>query len=152
MEKAAGDHLSKFKNPIKQALIVFACVLFFDLGAFLLRSAGVEIESRFPWTITASFILFFAIFNSLFSLIAKDMENYWGLSVISYVALAVGSGLVAWLFSSLSINEAGPYRWLYIVLTFGYLIFLSIIRFMKNIVEFAQREEWSQPRARKGKK
>lgn len=38
------------------------------------------------------------------------------------------------------------------VVTFGYLVFLSIVGFIKRIVEFAQREEWNQPRPRNRKK
>lgn len=38
------------------------------------------------------------------------------------------------------------YRWIYIVVTFGFLVFLSMVNFMKKIVEFAEKEEWNQPR------
>jgi len=144
--------LKKLQNPILQAALVFALILVFDISSMLLQSLGVEIEQRFPWTVSASFILFFAIFNSLTSILSKDLENYWGRSIMSYMALAALAGLAAYLLSSLSINEAGPYRWLYIVLTFGYLTFLSIIGFIKRIVEFAQKEEWNDPKIRRRKK
>ncbi len=117
-----------------------------------MKWSGMEIEQRFPWTITASFILFYAVWNSLVSLLASNLENYWGRSISSYIVLAGLSGLTAWFFSSLTINEAGPYRGIYIVLTIGYLVFLSVIGFMKKIVEFAQKEEWNQPRLRKRRK
>lgn len=80
------------------------------------------------------------------------MDRYWTRSILGYIALAGIGALLAWGFSSLSINDAGSYRWIYIVLTFGYLFFLSMIGFMRKIVDFAQREEWNQPRIRKKKK
>jgi len=33
-------------------------------------------------------------------------------------------------------------------LTVGYLVILSIVSAMKNIVNFAEREEWNEPRQR----
>ena len=144
--------LERLKNPVLQASIVFALVLLFDIGSFFLSSAGVEIEQRFPWTVTATFILFFAMFNAILSLMTDNMDRYWTRSILSYIALALLTGLIAWAFSSLTINEAGSYRWIYIVLTIGYLLFLSIVALMRKIVEFAEREEWNQPRLRKKRK
>lgn len=152
MEQPTAAYLVKMQNPILQASVVMGAILVVDILAKFLQSAGMDIEQRFPWTVTASFILFFAVGNSMFSLLSKNMDSYWTRSILSYVGLAGFSGLVAYLFSSLGINEAGSYRWLYIVLTFGYLLFLAIIGLMKKIVEFAQREEWNQPRLRKRKK
>ncbi len=144
--------LEKIKSPVLQASIVLALILVFNLGAFFFAASGMEIEKRFPWTISATFILFFSMFNSIISLTSENMDKYWTRSILSYVALAGLAALLAWGFSSLTINEAGSYRWIYIVLTFGYLLFLSMVGFMRKIVEFAQREEWNQPRLRKKKK
>lgn len=132
--------------------MVLAAVFVINIGTIFARTAGMEIEQRFPWTITAAFVLFFSVGNALISILASDTEKYWSRSILSFVGLAVLAGLMAYLFSSMGINEAGSYRWIYIVLTIGYLVFLSIIGFMKKIVEFAQREEWNQPRIRRRKK
>lgn len=149
---ATDPFYAKLQNPVLQAVAVLAAILVVNVGAFFARTAGVEVEQRFPWTIAASFILFFSVGNALISILASDTEKYWSRSILSFVGLAVLAGLVAYLFSSMGINEAGSYRWIYIVLTIGYLVFLSIIGFMKKIVEFAQREEWNQPRIRRRKK
>ncbi len=152
MEQTSANFLVKIQNPILQAAIVLGAILLVDVAAKFLQLTGIDIEQRFPWTVTASFILFFAVFNSVISLLSANLDNYWTRSILSYVGLAGIAGLAAYLFSSLGINEAGSYRWLYIVLTFGYLFFLTIIGLMRKIVEFAQREEWSQPRLRKRKR
>ena len=152
MQTTTESHYRKIQNPIVQASIVLAAVLVFNIGAILARAAGMEVEQRFPWTIAASFLLFFAAGNSIMSLMSKNMDKYWTRSILSFISLAALAGLAAYLFSSLGMNEAGPYKWIYIVLTIGYLVFLSMIGFMRKIVEFAQREEWNQPRSRKRKK
>lgn len=144
--------LEKLSNPFYQAAIVLGLILIFDIGAGFMSSAGVEMKANTPWVIGATFILFFAMFNAILSLTSDNMDRYWTRSMISYVSVAGISGLLAWAFSSQSINEAGTFRWIFIVLTFGYLLFLSMIGAMRKIVDFAQREEWNQPKMRKRKK
>ena len=68
--------------------------------------------------------------------------------MLSFAVLVAGSGLVAWVLSGISLNEAGSYRWIFIVLAAVYIVFLSMMGFMKKIVEFAQKEEWNHPRIR----
>lgn len=152
MEAAKSDYMTKLANPFLQAGIVLGLVFIFDIGAFLMNSGGMEFNQNTPWVIAATFILFFAMFNAIISLMSDNMDRYWTRSMLSYIAVVVIGGLLAWAFSSLSINEAGSFRWIYIVLTFGYLLFLSIITLMRKIVDFAQREEWNHPRIRKKNK
>ncbi len=99
--------------------------------------------------IAASFMLLYAVGNSIFSVSSDNMAKYWGQSIYSFMGLAAASGLVAWGLSGLSIGQAGSYRWIYIVVTIGYLVFLSMMGVLRTIVAFAQREEWNQPRKRK---
>ncbi|TAK49652.1 MAG: hypothetical protein EPO28_00480 [Saprospiraceae bacterium] len=136
----------RLHSPFTQASAVLALVLLFDFSGKLLQMAGTDIEPRYFWNVSASFLLFFSMLNSLLSLLAKSTDNYWGKSILSYLALAILGGVAAKIFSSLSINEAGTYRWLYIVLTAGYLVFLSIIRMVRKIIEYAQHEDWQEPR------
>lgn len=140
-------------NPVLQAAVIFGATLLVILVAKFVDLAGIaEVGQRFPWLSAASFMLFYAIFNSIFSLSSGKPNQYFSRSIFSFMGLAAANGLIAWLFSSLSIDEAGSYRWIYVVVTFGYLVFMSIMGFMKRIVEFAQREEWNQPRLRNRKK
>lgn len=143
---------TKAYNPILQATIVLGAAIVVILCSRVVQATGLmEVGERFPWMTAASFMLFFSVFNSVFSLSAKDLNAYWTKSMLCFVGLALATGLVAYLFSSLPISEAGSYRWIYIVVTIGYLVFMSMMGFMKQIVEFAQREEWNQPRIRRRK-
>ncbi|GAB4257045.1 MAG: hypothetical protein Kow0027_24230 [Saprospiraceae bacterium] len=143
---------SRIKNPVYQAGLVATAILLCDLLLLFANSAGASIEQRMPWTISLTFVLFFIILNVLSSLLNKDLEKYWTRSMLSFVALALVSGGLAYLFSSQTMREAGSYRWIFIVLTIGYLVFISIIGMARKIVEYAQREEWNHPRLRKKKK
>ena len=68
------------------------------------------------------------------------------------MGLAAVAALLAQVFSKMSMNEAGSYKWIYMVVTVGYLVFLVILTAMRKIVDFAQREEWTQPRLRQRRK
>jgi len=136
--------------PYHQALAAFGVSLIISLFCKGLEWTGlVSFPPRFPWMIAASFMLLYAVGNSIFSVSSDNMAKYWGQSIYSFMGLAAASGLVAWGLSGLSIGQAGSYRWIYIVVTIGYLVFLSMMGVLRTIVAFAQREEWNQPRKRK---
>ncbi len=100
-----------------------------------------ELADYFPWTVAAAFTLLFGVINSVLSLGAKDQNKYWGSSIMSYMGVLVVGGLMAWLISGQSIYEAKSFRWIYIVFTFGYLLFLSVVRAMRKIVQIAQEQD-----------
>ncbi len=140
-------------NPYLQAATVLGAVLIVMIGGFLVKLTGlITVGDRFPWLTAASFMLFFAVFNSVFSLSAKEMNAYWSKSMFSFMGLAVLSGGLAYLFSAIAIQDAGSYTWIYVVVTIGYLVFMSMMRLMRNIVEFAEREEWNSPKMRSRKR
>jgi hypothetical protein len=137
-------------DPIYQAAIALGGVVVISSLAKLLGLTGlVDVPQRFPWMSAASFMLLYAVFNSVFSLSSKDLMKYWRRSFYSFMGLAALAGLFAWLLSSLTIDQAGSYRWIYIVVTVGYLVFMSMMAMLRKIVNFAQREEWNSPRIRR---
>ena len=149
-ERQPTSFYEKAFSPALQALIVFTIAFVFMLGAIMINWLAIlEVSKEFYWLTATSFMLFFALFNSVFSLSCKDINQYWGRSMLAFAGLALATGLLAYLFSSTSIHDVGPYKWIYVVLIFGYLVFLSIMGFMKRIVEFAEREDWQAPRKRK---
>ncbi len=153
MNQSNERFFEKTHLPPYQALAVFSGVVVLNLAGMAVRGLNLfEVGVRYPWMIAASFLLFFAVFNSLFSLSAKSMARYWQASIYSYLGLAGASGLLAWAVSSVPISEAGSYRWIFIVVTIGYMVFLSLMATIRTIVEFAQREEWNHPRIRQRQK
>ena len=149
MEQQNNLLIDRLKNPFFQAGLILA--LNFAITLLGQAAGGVGVSSsveRFPWLSTASFLLLFAIFNSIISLLEEDNNKYWGRSITSFMLVALIGGFMAYLFSGLSIWEAGSYSWIFIVVSIGYLVFSGMVMMMKNIVAFAQREEWNQPRKR----
>lgn len=137
-------------TPVVQAGVVFVGVVAVILISFLIKITDIlYVSELFPWMTATAFMLFFAVFNSILSLLAKDINQYWGRSIMCFLGLAAVSGFLAYLVSGIPIGQAGSYKWLYVVVTFGYLIFLSMMAFMRTIVTFAMKEEWTQPRIRK---
>jgi hypothetical protein len=134
--------MDKTQNPIIQAVVVIIGVLVMMLIAKLIILAGSSVMgNRVFWIIAGTAILFFALFNSIISLSVADMNQYWTRSTLCYTGLMISSGFFAYVFSSMTISEAGTFRWIFMVLTFGYLLFLSVMRFMRKIVQIAQKED-----------
>lgn len=141
---------SRMQHPIWQAAAVLAVIAVVLVGNWLMNLLSPESsDGLFPWSIATAFTLFFAVMNSLLSLRAESFAKYWQASMYSYAALAFGSGLLAWAFSGIPVGAAGSYKWIYIVVSIGFLVFLSMVNFMKIIVKFAEKEEWHQPRKRR---
>jgi len=141
--------IRQLENPFKQALFILLSIFLVNLGALAIEGMGlVVVPRRFPWLNAASFMLFFAVLNSLYSLSAASIPRYWGNSIYGFMLLGAVAGLQAWIFSGLPISKAGSYRWIYVVVTIGYLVFLSLMTTLRKFVAFAEREEWSRPRVR----
>lgn len=153
MENTTNDSFfEKAKDPVNQALVVLGIsVIFMALSKVASLAGAAEFKDYFPWIISASFLLFFTVLNSLFSLSSDDTNKYWIRSIITYLCLAIVLAGLSYLASSIAFDDAGTIRWIFYVLTFVYLVFLSILNFMKKIVAFAEREEWTAPKKRKRK-
>lgn len=137
-------------DPVRQAAIFLGAAVVFMLFTRLLDLTGwYERDPLFSWSIATAFLLLFAVFNSLMSLNADSFVRYWGRSVYSFIGLAFLNGIAAWLISGVPLRDAQSYRWIYVVVTFGFLVFLTMVNLIKKIVQFAEREEWNQPRRRR---
>jgi hypothetical protein len=142
MEAKQTHFLDKTYNPIMQAAFALGSAIAFMLIVKIMKWSGVmALNDRTFWIIAGTAILSFALFNSILSLTSKDMNKYWVYSTASYAVLMVACGGLAYVFSTMTMAQAGSFRWIFIVLTFGYLLFLSMMRFMRKIVSIAQKED-----------
>jgi hypothetical protein len=124
--------ISPLKLGLGLSLAMGICIY---AGSFLSESVTI------CWEIAFTFLLLFALLNSILSLTTKDQNNYWLQSLITYVLFAILGGALAWLVSGVGIDDVGAMRWMYMVFTFGYLILMTIIRSMRKIIEMAQRHD-----------
>lgn len=148
MPNSDQSFYAKSYSPYVQAGIVLGISLGCMILAKLIALAGMEMETTTAWLLAATFIMFFAIFNCVISLSSEDMEIYYRKSMLSFAGLVAISGIAAWGLSGISLNDAGYYKWIFIVLAVVYVVFMAMMGFMKIIVEFAQKEEWNHPRIR----
>jgi hypothetical protein len=126
------------RNPIYQGLLIFGIALSLALLEKLANVAGLmDSKPNSPWIVMTSFVLFFAIANSILSLRVPNLNKYWAISIITFIVLIAFSGIIAATISGMTYDEAGSFRWIFMVLSFGYLVFLSIVRFIRQIVEYA---------------
>ncbi|TNE48339.1 MAG: hypothetical protein EP344_18910 [Bacteroidetes bacterium] len=145
----AFSFLTRKMDPLLQAGLFFGVAFLFMVLTKMADWLGmVEPEELFPWSIASALLLLFAVFNSMMSLNADNSARYWGRSMYAFIGLAFANGLAAWLFSGVPIGAAQSYRWIYIVITICLLVMLTMVNLMKKIVQFAEREEWTQPRKR----
>ncbi len=101
------------------------------------------------WTISLSLLLLFAVFASIMLLrTAGKVSRYWNQSMVSFFALALLSNFAAQAISGKSVGEVGSFKFLFVVITIGFLVFISIVNLARKIIEYAEREEWNQPRMR----
>ncbi len=132
-------------SPLRQAIYVSGVAIALMAGGWIVGLSGLmAVENLFAWSIAAAFMLLFALLNSVMSLNAPNFAKYWGASMYSYMLVGAANGLAAWAFSGIPLNEAGTYRAIFIVVTFGFFVFLSLVNFIKRIVQFAEREEWNR--------
>jgi len=137
----------KAATPPVQTGVSILLGLFFMLTCTMFEGS-LEARPERPWVFASTFLLFYAIFNVVFSLSAENAERYWTQAVIGFVVCVLALGCLAYLISGLGINDAGSFKWIFIVITIIYLVFMSIVRAMKGIVDFAQKEEWNSPKMR----
>ena len=129
-------------QPLYQAIIIFIFGLFLVLLDQSTGMAGVGTSKyNSPWILLTACILFYSLCSSVFSLKSKQPNKYWRDGIFSFVGLMVAVGLAATVISGQTIDEAGSFRWIFLVLSIGYLVFLTIVRLMKRIVDIAIRQD-----------
>lgn len=129
-------------RPLFQALTVLVIIAIVCIIAKIAIWIGwFSPKEYFPYVVTFSFLLFYALGNCLLSFAEDNEAMYWTESILSYVGLSILGGGISYLFSGLVISEAASFKWIYFVFTFGYVILLTIMRSIRKIVKFAQQED-----------
>jgi len=133
---------SKQIHPFKQltfALISGAAIMLITKA--LMSSGSIATHNIFFWEVSFSLLLCFALFNCIFSVPYIKRGEYFSRSLISFAVIGFASGGLAYFLSGISVDEAGSLRWLYVVFTFSYLVFISIVNAMRKIMEIAKKQD-----------
>jgi hypothetical protein len=128
-------------HPFKQ-LVVCALLLVLLMGIIKLSFAQNSVSAKVVfWEIAFAILMGYALFNSIFSFSYEDKNKYFRDSVFTFIAIAAIGGGLAYLFSGLNVDEAGSFRWLYVVFGFSYLVFISIVNLMHKIIELVKKQD-----------
>lgn len=134
--KSENSIFEKVISPFVQiGIVLITAFVFMVIGTIAI---GGE---RFPWTTAGSFILLYALANSIFSLNSVDLNDYWKRSILAYIGLVAGLSGMAYMFSGKWITEVGSFTWIFTILSFGYLAFLSIVGMVKGIYQIVIKED-----------
>lgn len=149
-EKEHNHQKSVFEmdiSPFRILLWNALAAIFFQLVVYW-ASAGdyVHFLPRTHYTIVLGFLMVFAMFTAVLSVSSHKPDAYWWQSLVSYALLSVSTGVTAYLFSGLTPDEAGPFRWMYFVFTFGFVFLLAIFRVIKWLVKLAQKMDSRLPK------
>lgn len=127
-------------NPIFQTILVgLVAFLFMGVVAMVTNNSASGWEN--VWIVLIMFLLFFALMNSVISLSIEKQTAYFWKSVTCFFGLLVFLLLSAYLLSGVSFYESGFFRWMIVVVVFGYLVLFSIVMAMYRIVKFAQNQD-----------
>jgi hypothetical protein len=131
-----------FSKPLYQALLVVAMTIVFSLIDKMMphHTELLEINSG-TWIVGTAMILCYIILNTIVALRIEPIIPYWSKSVTYYIGTLVFVYAWSYLLSGKSIDEAGSFRWLWLVLTLVYMVFFAIARSMKRIVDFALKQD-----------
>jgi hypothetical protein len=129
-------------RPVLQAVIILG---FTTLLALLDRignssAAGTETMNS-SWILMTTAVLFYAVCCSVLSLWAEKPGRYWRDGILAFAGLMIACGAVATVLSGQTIDEAGSFRWLFLVMTIGFLVFAVIVRMIRRIVEIVIRQD-----------
>lgn len=145
---------SKNITPFVLAGLICVASLMFMLLEMCVVGGGLATpDPERTWTIATAALLLYAVFVSVILLQTENkIQGYWNQSMIAFLGLALLNSFLATSISGKSIGEAGSFKFLYLVVTIGFLVFISIVNIARKIVNFAEREEWNSPKMKSRKR
>jgi hypothetical protein len=140
--KQSSKPIYLLTKPLFQTLLVAAMIVVFTLIDLVLPHSNTLFETDSgSWIVATAMILFFVILNAIVALRIEHIIPYWTSSVILYLALLAFSYGWCYLLTGKHIDDVGSFRWLWMVLTLVYLVFFTIARSMKRIVDLAMKQD-----------
>ena len=131
-----------FEKPLHQAALVALMILVFTLIDKMLPHGNNLFEvNAGPWIVATAMMLCFVILNSIVALRIEPIIPYWSKSVMFYLGLLAFSYGWCFLLSGKHIDGVGSIRWLWFVLTMVYMVFFTIARSMKRIIDIANKQD-----------
>lgn len=126
----------KIPRPYQQGLVIGGVAF-----GFMLVGKLLGLGTLFPWTSSAACLLLFLVFNNALSIFSDQFLVYAQESLLTFALTLIGLGLMAWLLSGLSINDAPPFRTIYLVMVMAYGSLLALCFFLRSMVDYLRRKD-----------
>ena len=127
-------------SPFYQAALAFILIIIADLIVINTTQVPDQLSTSI-WTNCIAMVLFYIVANCLLSLRTATSSKYVRDSIFAFIILSAAGIVISQTFSQKSMDESGSFRWLFIVLATGYMIFLGIINTMKFLLEWARTQD-----------
>ncbi len=128
-------------QPWKQgALVLLVGLVIMSLVRLFTNNSGDD-SWQSTWIVAGTFILFFAIVNSIFCLSATNQNHYFWQSLGVYTILVLTLLGFAILITGQRFGETESFKWMLVVISFCYLVIISIVRLIVQLINIAQKHE-----------
>lgn len=136
-EQPQSNSLTTRISPVRLAAILLVSALVVSV----IQNASSEDEAvnLFPYLMTCSVTLLYAVFTSVSLVTISDIKCHWGQAMIGFVLLLLLGIAGAYIISGVFVIEAASYYTIYSVVTIGYLVFLSIMRGVRFVIDYSHR-------------
>lgn len=133
--------MNNFQNKFNEYPPLQAAV--FGITALILM-IGAKFIAKDPltiWLISASFLLLYAVMTNAASIFIEEYKPYLIKSIYGFLIVFLGLGFFSVLLSGLSIQEAKPFRSIYLVLFMSYFIFISMVMMIKGLLKILSQKD-----------
>jgi hypothetical protein len=127
-------------SPYYQGIVALVLILIFD-AVLISTSKSSPTFATSIWTNCIAMVLFYIVANCLLSLRYETNAKYVRDSLFTFLILSFLGIVLSQYLSEKTMDESGSFRWLFIVLGAGYIIFLAIINTMKFVLEWARNQD-----------
>ncbi len=136
---------TRLENPLGQATVIIVAVVVVQLMSLIIYGS-TDRAGDAAWIIAGAFALFYGFFNAVFLLGAENPNSYISKSFTGYLlVLLFGAGLAYIINLQWPSQNSTSMRWIFMIVTFSYFIFITIVFFMRKIIEYAQRQDTESP-------
>lgn len=129
-------------SPFAQLVIVLVVmIVMIGVTSIIPQSKYSSTAETMPWVSVCVAMLFFALINSILGFGTSNANKYYFLSLMSYAILILLGSILAWYMTAIPIKEAKGIKSVFIVITFGYLVFLAIVNLIRFFIAWSKRKD-----------
>jgi len=131
-------------HPAKQFVVFFGFFILYVLVVYVLqKTEAIDPNPTMYWEGSFTTLMIYIIFSSALSFSYPSKTKYFMSAIICFVVLMVTTGFLALYFSGqhIDVGGAGSFRWMFMMLTFSYLVLLTIVNSMFKILEFVKKQD-----------